>query len=102
MNKPTKEELKSWDKLLQKEGLGMDRGYNSTRLIYGHDYNRTNDGTTLAAAAVWIRKKRKEQNAPADKTAHTCAFCGAEFLAARTDATYCSAKCQKRQRRRPR
>lgn len=80
--KPTREELKRWDKLLQAEGLGMDRGHQSRRLVYGF-----RDGISLHSTFVsavedeLIRKDRKTH-------VKTCIVCGATFLG-RIDAKCC-------------
>jgi hypothetical protein len=83
MNKPTKDELKAWDKLLQEEGLGMERGHNSTRLNYGFE-----EGKSLARTwedvKVYTRRKRKTHS----RSERTCVVCGGLFPA-RADAKCC-------------
>lgn len=91
MNKPTKEELKSWDKLLQEEGLGMERGHNSTRLNYGFEVGQGLVSHTLDDVRIYTTQKRKAHT----RLERTCVICRGTF-AARADAKCCGARCRKR------
>lgn len=74
-----------WDKRLQTKGLGMERGHNSSRLIYGHDYNRVGDGSTFDDVKLHTTTPRLRK---------PCSVCGSSFVARRADAVTCSSKCR--------
>jgi hypothetical protein len=85
IERPSEEELARWNIALQEENLGMYRGYNSEKLVYGAKFLQTPTAAVLQDALVWIRQKRKEENYSGKGT---CVVCGETFLE-RADAKCC-------------
>jgi hypothetical protein len=85
IERASEEELARWNIALQEEGLGVYRGYNSEKLVYGAKFLQTPTAAVLQDALVWIRQKRKEGN---DSRKRTCVVCG-EMLLERADAKCC-------------
>jgi hypothetical protein len=77
IERPSEEELARWNITLQEEGLGIYRGYNSEKLVYGAKFLQTPTAAVLQDALVWIRQKRKEQSGSGKGT---CVVCGETFL----------------------
>lgn len=76
---------KDWEKELQEAGLGMDRGYNSSKITYGWEYRETPTEKDIRDSLIYLKQKRKEENA---KQERVCQFCGERFLG-RADARCC-------------
>jgi hypothetical protein len=87
-------EIAEWNKILQQHGLGVYRGHNSKKMIYGiqlFDWG--------PASLLNCRKMKYEESIKIKTHLHNCSVCGKAFTSRRRDAKICGGACRMRKLR---
>ena len=86
-------EVEQWEQLLEAEGLGMNRGRNTNKIVYGYKPGLSID-MKLDQVENWIPQARKKQQPTKPLLVPHCGVCGKTFIAKRKDARFCSWSCR--------